>query len=133
MSSGRCRLRRSGGDTPVPEQRHRVQDVDERPAKSVDAPDHHRVAGLGVLEKPFHAWPLDRGAAAGGDIGEDIAFLYPCRDERVELQLCVLAGCTDPCVAKVSHPAIVARKGPLKAGLRRFSIRRLSETSAGLE
>lgn len=110
-----------------------VQDVDQRPSEPVDAPHHNGVTRLGVIEKLFHARPPDRGAATGDDIGEHIASLDPGRDQRIELQLRVLAGCTDACIAKVSHPVIVARKGLLKAWVRRPSMRRRSKTSADLE
>ena len=46
-------------------------------ARAIDPPDNDGVTGLSVIERLLHAWPLERGAAFGSDIGEHVALLVP--------------------------------------------------------
>ena len=84
---------RNGSDlqTAFAQEIHSVQHIDQGSAEPVDSPAHHGVPGLGVLQELFHPGPLDRGPAAGGDVGEHVALLYPGLDQGVELQLRILA------------------------------------------
>lgn len=89
---------------------------------------------LVTVFQPIH--DLAVGGVIGAEaltrfVGEDVAFLHAGGDQGVELKLGVLAGSTDARIAQLSHSAILTRKVPGMPSLRRFMVRRVSETSAG--
>ena len=102
----------------------------ERPAQSVHSPHNNGVTLFGVLEEPFHSGPFNGRLASGGHIGEDIAFLYTGPNQRIQLELRVLAGSTDQGVTQLPHEAILTRKASDALAARRFTARRLYETSS---
>jgi hypothetical protein len=72
------------------------------------------VAGLGVLDELLHPWPLDRGLAPGGDVGEDVAVLDTGGNERIELQLRILTRRAHTRIAKESHRDHSGSESPLR-------------------
>lgn len=114
-----------------PQQVHRVQHIDQGPAEPVHPPHHDRVTRLHMCKELLHPRTLNSGLASGGDVSENIALLHSGIDQRVELQLRVLARRAHTRLPEMSHPAIVPQKAPASTRLRQFTVRHLSKTRNG--